>query len=652
MRAGLKKEWEDAEEQRNASPTASANFKGSKKWRTLLWTVNVKALWYKICYVTYGSEDIKAAFDKLQGHRHDLYSLSSGLPFNFSERLRGLEDNLMVVWAPGVKTPKPMVRTSSSIHDLKSEPLRHSYDTRFGMENGETGRLIVIRNSNMIAHREPCLESDDPAKREQANLEWIVKMLGSIREDKQCVKVGLMQCEGYFVPYSSRNERALSFKYPIWCGSRIPRTLRDTLVSMPTPSLTDRVRISQTLVASVVVLHTLGIVHRFLNPESVIIFEHEDGPQRVGDLYLLGFSQSREEKARSGNMTADDDKFRAEVYLHFDILASPRRLKYTMKHDIFSLGVCLLEIALWRSIFTERASSPDSDSKELLIFDKEGPYSFLGSIEIGDELRQEQSERFHPAKDKTPTDPSQERIAHRRRERLVAYAKKEIPPLMGQTFCDVVVACLEIDLQQVSPAICPTPPTNPVLSEGPIEISRAGGEGCRDSKSKFYPKHQVATGTAACDSGRTSPTSTLHDETSEYGSADGVKRCPGGLESLDSTNSSTTVIDTPTPSPIDAKTAESKAATPNSGRSRPPSSAGSRCSSNTSHSPSYTDEKAVEKSRETKEEKKAPELIRRQRSSLDIFLDELLLKQRMSGDAVHTIIVARNILQRLERINI
>ncbi len=116
----LKKEWEDAEEQRNASPTASAEFQGGQEVAHAAVDRSMsKPCGTRYAYVTYGSEDIKAAFDKLQGHRHDLYSLSSGLPFNFSERLRGLEDNLMVVWAPGVKTPKPMVRTSSSIHDLK-----------------------------------------------------------------------------------------------------------------------------------------------------------------------------------------------------------------------------------------------------------------------------------------------------------------------------------------------------------------------------------------------------------------------------------------------------------------------------------------------------------------------------------------------------
>ncbi len=301
------------------------------------------------------------------------------------------------------------------------------------MENGETGRLIVIRNSNMIAHREPCLESDDPAKREQANLEWIVKMLGSIREDKQCVKVGLMQCEGLFRPLQLPQRARAVVKIPNLCGSRIPPhpTRRagehaDAQSDRSRSDLADARRVPWWFSTP------LGIVHRFLNPESVIIFEHE---RRTAKGRRPLSSRLQPIARRESEVGEHDRGGTINSALRYTSISTsspvPRRLKYTMKHDIFSLGVCLLEIALWRSIFTERASSPDSDSKELLIFDKEGQYSFLDSIEIGDELRQEQSERFHPAKDKTPTDPSQERIAHRRRERLVAYAKKEIPPLMG-----------------------------------------------------------------------------------------------------------------------------------------------------------------------------------------------------------------------------
>ncbi len=50
-------------------------------------------------------------------------------------------------------------------------------------------------------------------------------------------------------------------------------------------------------------------------------------------------------------------------------------------------------------------------------------------------------------KDKTPGGYE---IAMERRDVLVEIAKKRLPPLVGQIFCDAIVTCLEIDMRQLS----------------------------------------------------------------------------------------------------------------------------------------------------------------------------------------------------------
>ncbi|KLO20000.1 hypothetical protein SCHPADRAFT_24441 [Schizopora paradoxa] len=656
-RSGLEVLWKKAIEQRRfpneSSPQAETPFTSGKKWR-MLFTINPVVAWHKIRYVQYGRKDVKEAISTLMQYKSALLTLSSTLPFHFSERLRGLEDNLKEAWKDGVKEPSPIsVDVYGTRDSTVSMPLRYSYDgeSRLGLSGRAKDHIFVIRGNDMIAH-DHC---PDSYRREAENLKWLVKMLGSFKETEQNRKVGLLQCEGYLKP-GSQTKHGLSFKVPSEYGTRIPRTLRDLLVDSdtPMPSITDRVRISKTFVASIIVLHTLGIVHRFLNPESVIVFPHNDDPKRLGDLYLLGFSQSRSDKSLSGKTNLSEDQFRVEMYTHFDILANPRHLKYSMKHDIFSLGVCLLEIALWKSFFVvvekeEKKNDADAD----LIFDKTGLYASLDTPVIAKELRTEFEAALRPvgasgAKEWTWR-PDTEMVGKKRRERLVALAKKEVPKYMGHEFCDVVVGCLEIDLQKVSPPlkVQVTPPL-----DDSVDIWRCDCEACRDKPcglcSKDGPSASDAEGSVS-----RSPSPVDVCGTSGPGTPDSVD----SEKTLVSTSSTTE----PTPKSTPSSSSVTLHSHTHHGQTEVTSStSGIKQSLSTFvKSLSRRDSKKEVEQIEQESEKPSDEpekgtegFGKRQKDSLDGFLDELMEQQRLTGDAVHTIIVARNIIQKLERIKV
>jgi hypothetical protein len=89
-------------------------------------------------------------------------------------------------------------------------------------------------------------------------------------------------------------------------------------------------------------------VHKNIRPENILLFPSPDNNNSIGAAYLLGLTQFRS-LAHQTNLLGDSAWHR-NLYRHparqgLRILDS-----YVMQHDIYSLGVCLLEIGLWRPL--------------------------------------------------------------------------------------------------------------------------------------------------------------------------------------------------------------------------------------------------------------------------------------------------------------
>jgi hypothetical protein len=83
-----------------------------------------------------------------------------------------------------------------------------------------------------------------------------------------------------------------------------------------------------------------------------------------------------------------------------------------MQHDIYSLGVCLLEIGLWQSLIATQIHGPDKPGEALRLPSQNnaGPVPQWHSVEM--------------------------------KEHLVDLARKELPQRMGTRYAEVVVTCL------------------------------------------------------------------------------------------------------------------------------------------------------------------------------------------------------------------
>ncbi|TKA68936.1 hypothetical protein B0A49_05343 [Cryomyces minteri] len=151
-----------------------------------------------------------------------------------------------------------------------------------------------------------------------------------------------------------------------------------------------------------------GFVHKNISPENVLVMEQADTV--LGKPFLVGFEKFRladGQTYRSGDVLWEEN-----LYRHPKRQGPQPEEDYVMQHDIYSLGVCLLEIGLWTSFVTY-----DSQMKDPT------PGSGL-DIMAQLSLKDQRKKAFEI-----------ERI-------LVEMAKDRLPSHMGKKYTDVVISCL------------------------------------------------------------------------------------------------------------------------------------------------------------------------------------------------------------------
>lgn len=104
-------------------------------------------------------------------------------------------------------------------------------------------------------------------------------------------------------------------------------------------------------------VHTFGFVHKNIRPETILVFENASPNSNtvrspgtsIGTLTLIGFDDFRAARRDAETLLRRDKKWEKDLYRHPRRQNSVSMDKYTMQHDIYSLGVCLLELGLWIS---------------------------------------------------------------------------------------------------------------------------------------------------------------------------------------------------------------------------------------------------------------------------------------------------------------
>lgn len=152
------------------------------------------------------------------------------------------------------------------------------------------------------------------------------------------------------------------FRMPKDCQT--PQSLRHHL-SETDRSLSCRLSLARQLATAVSYLHVLDFVHKGIRPETLLIFRGNGS--HLLHLFLLGFKTFR--TADGKTLRLGNTGLAENIYQHPERQGMSPTADYIMQHDIYSLGVCLLEIGLWKSFIDYEANSlsvnAKSDSSEM-----------------------------------------------------------------------------------------------------------------------------------------------------------------------------------------------------------------------------------------------------------------------------------------------
>jgi hypothetical protein len=157
----------------------------------------------------------------------------------------------------------------------------------------------------------------------------------------------------YLDPNSSSPRALLDL---IRATRKSPREPTRTELLPPLHPLENRFEFARKIACAVMYTHVMGYVHKSIRTSNIIVLEKDSNqlssaarfPKHLGEPFLCGFETARHDKAISDQ--------HGDAHWQFNIYRHPRRQgihpqdRYTMNHDVYSLGVVLLELGLWKPL--------------------------------------------------------------------------------------------------------------------------------------------------------------------------------------------------------------------------------------------------------------------------------------------------------------
>lgn len=216
-----------------------------------------------------------------------------------------------------------------------------------------------------------------------------------------------------------------------------PTTLRSLLLEQRPVCLSSVIALAKQLVRSVSFVHTCDLVHKNIRPDNILLFPTALAalrPLELGQAFLVGFSQFRSINMETNRL--GDTAWYRNLYRHPARQGLCILERYVMQHDIYSLGVCLLEIGLWRSLVWYPSTSSSTSSTyhhpNHTNSSSSIPTPVPGySLQLRKHLSDRDFEHAH-----LPGSTSWIK------EDLVLLAKQTLPQRMGRLYTEIVVDCL------------------------------------------------------------------------------------------------------------------------------------------------------------------------------------------------------------------
>ncbi|KAA8899142.1 hypothetical protein FN846DRAFT_960926 [Sphaerosporella brunnea] len=169
------------------------------------------------------------------------------------------------------------------------------------------------------------------------------RQLAALLNQEKNPSFRVLQCRGYTY-LASRNQFAFLYNLPDGSEPK-PVSLLDELRNRNSkPSLGDRFRLALVLASSISQLHMVQWVHKSFRSQKIIFFPNKQDAIEYDKPWVFGFEYSRPAIDFTMGQVEDIEN---DIYRHPDRQGQPSQ-SFTKIHDIYALGVVLLEIGLWQ----------------------------------------------------------------------------------------------------------------------------------------------------------------------------------------------------------------------------------------------------------------------------------------------------------------
>jgi hypothetical protein len=276
--------------------------------------------------------------------------------------------------------------------------IRGVYEDKSGFDSIEV--IVEIRQYDdaiALATSERDIDGAKELKEPLRRLTWLLQAPVDSDLSKQDAEEGYrmhtLSCIG-FLDEPNKTRSLILYRSPqVLFETQETPTLHALILARAKLTLGGRFRTARALAATLLTIHTSGWVHKNVCSRSVLML-----PSSVNDLeslpYLVGWDIARPLEAQ----TSLHELFELEpnLYRHQQRFGKPTH-KFSNEHDIYSLGVVLLEIGLWTTMSTLFARPLEKNARiettqQHALFKRVG--GMVGDMATGLELKREMGEGY------------------------------------------------------------------------------------------------------------------------------------------------------------------------------------------------------------------------------------------------------------------
>jgi hypothetical protein len=307
--------------------------------------------------------------------------------------MRGLRDELKT----DLDTPEKKASIFITATDFLGDTIPIPFSSSRLSKERKTGEDVIV--DTIVSH--PMADISTTTR----DIRNFARVLSKVEP----LSFGLLACRGVIKLWDPAEKAPkFEFVFDVPRSLRAPRSLRDLLLAGDLHPLDERIVLAKQLAKSVSYVHTSQFVHKNIRPETILVFENSNSV--LGTLFLLGFEKFRPAGGTTYRM--GDTLWEKDIYCHPTRQGLQPEEYYIMQHDIYSLGVCLLEIGLWNSfvIWNQGADKPTPNSE----------------LHIEDTLQMK----------------DQRKRGFEIKHILIDRAQRHLPSRMGKRYTEIVISCL------------------------------------------------------------------------------------------------------------------------------------------------------------------------------------------------------------------